>query len=47
MRVVIAEDHYLVREGTRQLLETNGVDVVAAVENAESLLEVVDRLEPD
>ena len=47
MKVVIAEDHYLVREGTRQLLETSGVEVVAAVENAESLLEAVDRLKPD
>lgn len=47
MRVVIAEDHYLVREGTRQLLEANGVDVIAAVEDATSLLEAVDRLRPD
>lgn len=47
MRVVIAEDHYLVREGTRQLLESNGIEVLAAVENAESLLEAVDRLDPD
>ncbi len=47
MKVILAEDHYLVREGTRQLLESNGVEVVAAVENAESLLEAVDRLGPD
>lgn len=48
MRVVIAEDHYLVREGTRQLLESSGqVQVVAAVENAEALLEAVGRLTPD
>lgn len=47
MRVVIAEDHYLVREGTRRLLETNGVMVSAAVENATALLEAVDRLGPD
>lgn len=48
MRVVIAEDHYLVREGTRQLLESSGeVEVVAAVENAEALLEAVKRLNPD
>lgn len=47
MRVVIAEDHYLVREGTRRLLETNGVVVSAAVENATALLEAVDRLSPD
>lgn len=47
MRVVIAEDHYLVREGTRQLLESNDVEVVATVEHAAALLEAVERLEPD
>lgn len=48
MQVVIAEDHYLVREGTRQLLESSGeVRVVAAVENAEALLDAVERLAPD
>lgn len=48
MRVVIAEDHYLVREGTRQLLESSGeVEVVAAVEDAENLIEMVDRVKPD
>ena len=32
LRVVIAEDNYLVREGTRRLLEDSGeVDVIAAV----------------
>lgn len=48
LRVVIAEDHYLVREGTRGLLESSGdVDVVAAVEDGPSLLDAVGRLEPD
>ena len=48
MRVIIAEDHYLVREGTRQLVESTGdVAVVATVENAGALIEAVDRLEPD
>jgi DNA-binding NarL/FixJ family response regulator len=48
MQVVIAEDHYLVREGTRQLLESSGeVQVVAAVENSEALLDAVERLVPD
>lgn len=48
MRVLIAEDHYLVREGTRRLLESSGeVDVLAAVENAETLLDAVGRLHPD
>ena len=47
MKVVIAEDHYLVREGTRRLLESSGeVEVVAAVESTELLLDAVDRLHP-
>lgn len=48
MKVVIAEDHYLVREGTRRLLDSaDDIDVVAAVENATTLIEAVERLEPD
>jgi DNA-binding NarL/FixJ family response regulator len=48
MKVVIAEDHYLVREGTRRLLESSGeVDVVAAVEGADALLKALERLHPD
>jgi DNA-binding NarL/FixJ family response regulator len=48
LRVVIAEDHYLVREGTRRLLEDSGeVEVVAAVGTATELLDAVDRLHPD
>jgi len=48
VRVVIAEDNYLVREGTRRLLEDSGeVEVVAAVGSAGELLDAVDRLHPD
>lgn len=48
MKIVIADDHYLVREGTRRLLESSGgMDVLAAVENTEALLDAVDRLRPD
>ena len=48
IRVVIAEDHYLVREGTRQLLELAGdIEVVASVADAAALVDAVDRLEPD
>src|SRR6476646_10086294 len=48
LRVVIAEDNYLVREGTRRLLEDSGeVDVLASVSNAEELLQAVDALQPD
>jgi len=48
LRVVIAEDNYLVREGTRRLLEDSGeVEVLAAVSNAEELLRAVADLRPD
>jgi DNA-binding NarL/FixJ family response regulator len=48
LRVVIAEDNYLVREGTRRLLEDSGeVVVLAAVGDATDLLDAVARLKPD
>jgi DNA-binding NarL/FixJ family response regulator len=48
LRTVIAEDNYLVREGTRRLLEDSGeVTVLAAVGNAEELRDAVRRLSPD
>ncbi|WP_238997794.1 response regulator transcription factor [Nocardioides limicola] len=47
LRIVIAEDHYLVREGTRRLLEDTGqVEVLAAVANAAELLQAVDEHRP-
>lgn len=48
IRVAIADDHYLVREGTRQILESSHeIEVVAAVEHGPALQEAVDRLAPD
>jgi len=48
IRVIIADDHYLVREGTRQLLEASGeVDVLATVEDGIQLRDAVDRMAPD
>src|SRR5438105_4938871 len=48
LRVVIAEDNYLVREGTRRLLEDSAeVEVVAAVGTAAELLDAVERLRPE
>ena len=47
LRVVIAEDNYLVREGTRRLLEDSGeIEVLASVGDAEELLEAVRTLGP-
>lgn len=47
LRVVIAEDHYLVREGTRRSLEDSGeIEVVAAVGDPHQLEAAVDELRP-
>jgi DNA-binding NarL/FixJ family response regulator len=48
LRIVIADDNYLVREGTRRLLEDGGqVTVLAAVGSAAELLDAVKRSRPD
>ncbi len=48
LRAAIADDHYLVREGTRRALEADGhVEVVAAVADADALEAAVDELAPD
>ena len=48
LRVVLAEDNYLVREGTRRLLEDSGeVQVLAAVGDGDELRAAVRRLRPD
>ena len=48
IRVVIADDHYLVREGTGRILEASGeVEVVASVEDGLQLRDAVDRFAPD
>ena len=48
LRILIADDNYLVREGTRRLLEDSGeVTVLAAVGSAPELLDAADRIRPD
>jgi DNA-binding NarL/FixJ family response regulator len=48
IRVVLAEDSYLAREGLRRLLETRpGLDVVADCGDLPSLLAAVDEHRPD
>lgn len=48
IRLVLAEDHYLVREGIRRLLETEpDLEVVAVCGDLESLLAAVDAQSPD
>ncbi|MGW5049862.1 response regulator [Actinokineospora sp. NPDC004072] len=47
MRVVIAEDDALLREGLVLLLDTAGIEVAAAVDNATDFLTAVDAERPD
>ena len=48
LRVVLADDHYLVREGTRSLLEDTGrIDIVATAADADELLAAVEQHHPD
>ena len=43
MRVVIAEDLALLRDGLTRLLRDSGFEVVAAVESGDDLLAAVER----
>jgi DNA-binding NarL/FixJ family response regulator len=47
MRIVLAEDAALLREGLVGILERSGHEVVAAVEDADALLAFTARLQPD
>jgi DNA-binding NarL/FixJ family response regulator len=48
LRLVLAEDHYLVREGVRRLLSTQpDLEVAAVCEDLDSLLAAVDAEKPD
>jgi DNA-binding NarL/FixJ family response regulator len=47
MRVVVAEDLALLRDGLARLLRDNGEEVVAAVGDADALIREVVALEPD
>src|SRR5438045_9182806 len=48
IRVVLADDHYLLREGVRRLLETQpDLDVVAVCPDLDSLLAAVATEKPD
>jgi DNA-binding NarL/FixJ family response regulator len=47
VRVVIAEDHFLLRDGLTRLLEAHGLQVVAAVDNGHDLLAAVKEHKPD
>lgn len=47
MRVLIADDHPLFREGLRALLEARGVDVVGVAQDGQQAVELAQQLQPD
>lgn len=48
IRILLVDDHALVREGTRRLLETeNDVQVVAEASSGEEAIEIARSLQPD
>jgi DNA-binding NarL/FixJ family response regulator len=47
MRIVLADDHALVRDGVSSLLEAWGHDVVGMASNGDEAVELVERLAPD
>lgn len=47
MRVILAEDSVLFRKGLARLLEDNGVDIAAEVDDAEALINRIKADQPD
>lgn len=47
MRVVLAEDQYLLRDGLTRLLQAHGMEICAAVESGEELLAALRAERPD
>ena len=47
LRVALADDSLLVREGLAQVLVQNGIEVVASCDDLPSLLAAVDAQQPD
>src|SRR5205085_2848473 len=47
LRVVLADDHVVLRQGVRALLERHGLEVVAEASDGRAAVEVARELEPD
>ena len=47
MRIVIAEDQFLLRDGLTRMLEAHGIEIGAAVDNGEDLVAAVTADPPD
>jgi DNA-binding NarL/FixJ family response regulator len=47
VRVVIAEDLFLLRDGLTRMLEAHGLEIAAAADNPDDLLAAVGSCHPD
>lgn len=48
IKIVIADDHSMIREGLKQLLELDGdIQVIGEAGNGEECLEIIENLKPD
>ena len=48
IKIVIADDHSMIREGLKQLLELDGdIIVIEEAANGEECLQVIERVQPD
>ncbi len=47
MRIVVADDSALIREGLRHLLPNHGIEIARTAADADELLEAVERTRPD
>ncbi len=47
IRVVLADDHQVVRHGIKQFLSAAGIEIVAEAENGEQALQQIERHQPD
>lgn len=47
IRIVLADDHQVVRFGIKQFLVANGINVIAEAENGQQALEMIEKHQPD
>jgi DNA-binding NarL/FixJ family response regulator len=47
VRILLADDHRIVRQGLRALLEEAGFEVVAEADNGQEAIQLAERLHPD
>ncbi len=47
LRVLVVDDHSVVRRGTRRILEEAGIEVASEAATAEQVLEIIDHAAPD